>query len=254
MQQRTAGNENTGLLKVLALAFMFADHAGKMLLPDVPEMRILGRLALPLYAWCLVVGFCYTRSPAKYLIRLAKIGLVCQYPYMVALGHQTPIAGPIGVRWYQPNIFLTLTLGLCALWALREKHWLSQYWGPLLALVFALLLKADYGWRGVLLILCFYACRNSRPALAAMFVSFCLYWGSTSGEIRTLFGHALALKGPLADLIRPWLRLQALAVLSLPLILWRSRSRLRLPLWLGYSLYPAHLLLLLALEKLAGKL
>ncbi|MBQ3095263.1 MAG: fimbrial assembly protein, partial [Clostridia bacterium] len=49
-----AGNTNTGLLKWLALIFMFLDHAGKMCFPGVPEMRILGRIAFPLYCWCLV--------------------------------------------------------------------------------------------------------------------------------------------------------------------------------------------------------
>ena len=61
-----AGNQATGLLKLLALLFMCCDHAGKILAPGVLEWRMLGRLALPLYAWCLVVGACYTRSMGKY--------------------------------------------------------------------------------------------------------------------------------------------------------------------------------------------
>ncbi|MBR2288861.1 MAG: hypothetical protein IJ865_11500 [Clostridia bacterium] len=44
-----AGNTSTGLLKLLALIFMLMDHAGKMLLPKVIEMRIFGRIAFPLY-------------------------------------------------------------------------------------------------------------------------------------------------------------------------------------------------------------
>ena len=57
-----AGNTATGALKIIALCFMFMDHAGKMLFPNVPELRVLGRIAFPLYAWCLVVGFHYTRN------------------------------------------------------------------------------------------------------------------------------------------------------------------------------------------------
>ena len=36
-----AGNTATGALKLIALCFMMIDHMGKMLFPQVPEMRIL---------------------------------------------------------------------------------------------------------------------------------------------------------------------------------------------------------------------
>ena len=252
--RKTAGNESTGLLKLLALVFMFADHAGKMLLPRVPEMRMLGRLAFPLYAWCLVVGICYTRSPLKYLLRILLIGVLSQYPYMVVLSHLSPVGYFLGIPWYQTNIFLTLALGLCALWGVKENRWFSACWAPPLALALAALLKADYGWRGVLLMLLFYGCRGSRAAIGCMFAAFCLYWGSASSAVPTLFGVSLRLKGVLQELLSPWLRLQALAILSLPLILWRPRKRLRLPSWAGYALYPAHLLVLWLLEKAAGVL
>ena len=43
------GNTSTGVLKLIALIFMFVDHAGKMLFPGIPELRMLGRIAFPLY-------------------------------------------------------------------------------------------------------------------------------------------------------------------------------------------------------------
>ena len=100
-----AGNTATGWLKILALIFMFCDHAGKMLLPGVLEMRMLGRIAFPLYCWCLVVGAQHTRSFPKYLLRIAVIGLISQPLYMVALHHP----------WTKANIFLTLFVALLGL-------------------------------------------------------------------------------------------------------------------------------------------
>lgn len=41
-----------------------------------------------------------------------------------------------------------------------------------------------------------------------------------------------------------------MAILALPLMLVRFPKDIRMPAWLGYSLYPAHLALLLILEKL----
>ena len=238
-----AGNTATGWLKVIALVFMFIDHAGKMLFPGVPEMRMLGRIAFPLYAWCMIVGFHYTKSVPKYLLRILLVGIISQPLYMIALNH----------TWNQPNIFLTLFLGLCALWGIREKRFLSHIWAPAAALILATVLKADYGWRGVLLLVMLYAVRDSRPGIAAVMVSYFLFWGSSYSITKSLFGIRLdlsvlpeCLSGPLAA----FLRLETYALLGLPLILVRFPKDLKMPRWLGYALYPAHLLLLFGLEKI----
>ena len=237
-----AGSTSTGWLKIIALLFMLIDHMGKMLFPAVPEMRILGRIAFPLYAWCMVVGFHYTRSVPKYLLRILAIGLISQPLYMMALDH----------AWTDPNIFLTLLLALLALWAIREKRAGSQVWGPALALVLAVVFRCDYGWRGVLLVILLYAVQGSRAGIAAVMVAFCLFWGANSSSIVTLFGWNVsgALVAPFASLLSPWLRVQAMAILALPLMLIPIKARLRMPSRLGYALYPAHLALLIALEAI----
>lgn len=265
-----AGNTSTGMLKLLALAFMFIDHAGKMCFPLVPEMRILGRLAFPLYCWCLVVGACHTRSMPKYLLRLAVIGVVSQPVYMVALNHP----------WSVPNIFLTLLIGLMGIWGMQKKKWGSHIWGPVLALLAAHVLRcgsASYGWKGVLLMLLLYAVRDSRRGIAAMMIAFCLFWGSSSAAVTSIFGLPLSpiTRSAVGSVISPFLRLQGLALLALPLIIWPDEVRLPvpsflrsegderthvtlrtrmprvpMPKWLGYAIYPLHLALLIGLEHL----
>lgn len=236
---KIAGNTSTGTLKLIALVFMFCDHAGKMLLPLTPEMRMIGRIAFPLYCWCMVVGFHYTRSVPKYLLRVLLVGLASQPLYMLALDH----------TWRQPNIFLTLLVGLAALWAIREKWYGSHIWGPALALVLAVLLGCDYGWKGVLLILLLYAVRESRAGIAAVMVAFCLYWGTGTSAVSAIAGVSLQplLRLPIATLIQPWLRLQAFAILALPLMLL-PLPNVKLPSWVGYAIYPAHLAVLYLLE------
>ncbi len=239
------GNMSTGVLKLLALLFMFLDHAGKMCFPGIPEMRILGRIAFPLYCWCLVVGACYTRSFPKYLLRIALVGLISQPLYMVALNH--------GPNTY--NIFLTMFVALCGLWGLRRKKYFSHIWAPVLALIAAQLLGVDYGWRGVLLVFLLYGARNSRTGLAAVMVAFCLYWGTTSVSVTRLFGLDLTLlyRGQLSNLISPFMKLQGLAILALPLLLVRMKRRVPMPAWMGYGIYPLHLVLLIGLEYAMGK-
>lgn len=242
MEQRRelAGCTATGLLKLLALVFMFCDHAGKMLLPHVPEMRMIGRIAFPLYCWCLVVGACRTRSMPKYLLRMLLIGAISQPLYMWGLNH----------TWQEPNIFLTLSVALLGLWGMKEKKWGSHIWAPAAALVLSVVLRCDYSWKGVLLVFLLYACRGSRGALIAVMIAFCMYWGSTSSTVAYLFGMRVDVPAPFTAIASPFLRLQALAILALPLMLLPDRWNIRLPKWLGYALYPAHLVVLIALNAL----
>ena len=240
---RPAGNTATTWLKIIALVFMFCDHAGKMLLPDVPEMRIIGRIAFPVYVWCMIVGFHYTRSVPKYLLRVLIVGLISQPLYNLALNH----------TWQQPNVFLCLFLGLCALWGIREKKYLSHIWAPAAAMILATLLNADYGWKGVLLFILLYAVRDSRPGIAAVMVAYFLFWGCFYSVTNSFFGISFnvnkldpSLSKPLSSL----LRLETYALLSLPLILVRFKKDLKLPRWTGYLMYPAHLALLYGLEQI----
>jgi hypothetical protein len=46
--------------------------------------------------------------------------------------------------------------------------------------------------------------------------------------------------------------MEAYALLSLPLILIRFPRDLHLPKWLGYAMYPAHLVLLIILKAIMG--
>lgn len=241
--RKPAGNTATTWLKIIALVFMFIDHAGKMCFPNIPEMRILGRIAFPIYAWCMIVGFHYTRSVPKYLLRILITGLVSQPLYMLALNH----------TWKQPNIFLTLFLGLCALWGIREKKYLSQIWAPAAAMAAAILASADYGWRGVLLFIILYAVQESRPGIAAVMVSYFLFWGSSYSITKSLFGLPInmdALPAVLSQPLSAFLRMETYALLALPFILIPFKKDLKLPRWVGYALYPAHLALLYALEQI----
>ncbi|MCR5565389.1 MAG: conjugal transfer protein TraX [Clostridiales bacterium] len=238
---KPAGNTATAWLKIIALVFMFCDHAGKMLLPNIPEMRLIGRIAFPIYVWCMIVGFHYTRSVPKYLLRVLGVGLISQPLYILALNH----------TWRQPNVFLCLFLGLCALWGIREKKYLSHIWAPAAAIVLATLLNADYGWKGVLPFVLLYAVRDSRRGIAAVMVAYFLFWGSFYSVTKSFFNIPFDLKTldnslylPLASLLRT----ETYALLSLPFILVRFRKDLKFPRWVGYAVYPAHLVLLYVLE------
>ncbi|MGB8452332.1 MAG: TraX family protein [Anaerocolumna sp.] len=62
-------------LKILALVLMVIDHIG-LFFPFTPIwFRWLGRLSAPLFVFCMVLGFSYTRNKSIYLIRMYLFGL-----------------------------------------------------------------------------------------------------------------------------------------------------------------------------------
>ena len=230
------GNTDTGLLKLVALVFMIIDHTGKMLFPFIPEMRIIGRIAFPLYAWSLVVGSEYTRDVWRYALRIAIVGLIAQPFYMLGLNH----------TWVEPNIFLTLLLALLGIIAIKERKLYSHIWGPILAVIMGSVLHPDYGWRGVFFILMLYAARKSRSALFVAFLSFAFFWGGNGTPVTAFFGWRIPLFDVpyVGDIAVPFFRTQSLSIMALPLILFSTNTTFKLPKWLGYSAYPLHLAIL----------
>ena len=242
-------NSDAGLLKAVAMITMLIDHVGAIFFPGVIELRVIGRIAFPLFCWGVAAGSVHTKSLPKYALRLLIGGLIAQPFYMLALNHSIN-------EW---NVMATLLLGLLAIAGIRKKVWFSHIWAPLICLSLAAVQQMDYGWRGVLLIILMYLARRSRGALAALMVSFCLYWGAGSSEVTRLFGAQIK---PQPDLSNPFypvvsmvfsmVRLQALAILSLPFMAFQTNTGIRVPRWLGYSMYPGHLLILWLIKLAVG--
>lgn len=239
-----AGNTNTSFLKLLALMLMLCDHIGAALFPDVMELRVIGRMAFPLYAWCLVVGSVKTHDPLRYGMRLLGLAVLSQPLYMMALNHS----------WSDLNILFALLIALCAIQGIRKRCYGSQIWAPVLCYVLVGLLDVDYGWRGLTFILVLYLARETRSGLVAAYLAYALFWGATSSYVQSLFGVELSfLAWPgIGTLLTAFFRLQGMVWLSLPLIAGHTNVRLSMPKWLGYGLYPMHLILLILLKLFSG--
>ena len=57
-------------LKLLAMLAMTADHIGAVFFPEIPLLRWIGRLAMPVLCFFIGEGLRHTRSPRRYLLRL----------------------------------------------------------------------------------------------------------------------------------------------------------------------------------------
>ena len=93
-------------LKLLALFAMTCDHVGLQLLPQFIILRIIGRLAAPLFAYMIAEGCRYTHDRGRYLGRLLDMAALCQIAYFAAM------------RSLYQCIFVTLSLSVCLIYAL----------------------------------------------------------------------------------------------------------------------------------------
>ncbi len=232
-------NRDQSLFKIVAILTMMVDHIGVIFFPSVTLLRIIGRIAFPLFCWGIVIGLERTRDWKRYSLRLLALAIISQPFYMLALSHS----------WLQLNVMATLLLGLLAIQGIRAKWHFSQIWVPALCLLIAASFQMDYGWRGVLLIILMHLIRDSRSGLATLMVTFCLYWGAGGSVIPRDIITALT-GTPFAPFNRAMseflglFKLQSLAILPLPLMLIQTDSGLKVPKWLSYAAYPGHLLLL----------
>ena len=196
-------------LKLLAMLAMTADHIGAVFFPEIPLLRWIGRLAMPVLCFFIGEGLRHTRSPRRYLLRLTGFALLSELPFDLAFYG--------GIEWGHQNVYFTLALGLLALWAIQSRG--MEGW--LLALTAALaaeLLGCDYGMYGVLLILLldrFHRARSEQLAGAALL--------------------NLAFFG---------LQTQTLSLIALPLLWLYNGKRGRDDRRLFYLYYPAHMCVL----------
>lgn len=105
-ERKLRTNLDTDLLKLVAIAAMLLDHIGGAFFPETPIFRWIGRLAFPLFCYCLTVGLLYTHDIRRYLGRLAIFAVVSQ-PFWILAFNADDILGNL-TNW---NIFLPQPAG-----------------------------------------------------------------------------------------------------------------------------------------------
>ena len=240
-------NQDGALLRLIACICMFIDHAGKMLFPQLTWMRLVGRLAFPLFAYGIAVGAAMTKHPQPYITRVAALALVSQPLYAVALGHtnNAMYAFPFAQHplralytfyiksWETPSILLPLLLGLLLLLCIRERKYIPALLIYVLCERFSGSL--DYGVGGIRLMILFYLFLEYPALCFAVTTAYMLVW-ALDGRGYPIFGVQFGMR---------LFAVPAVMLASLPIC-----RKTQLPKWLTYGFYPAHLIILLILEKI----
>ncbi len=221
-ERKLQTNLDTDFLKLIAIIAMLLDHVGNVFFPQYPVFRWIGRIAFPIFCYCMTVGLLYTHDIKKYLTRLGIFAIISQ-PFWILAFNPDDVWGNL-TNW---NIFFTLFLSLLSLWAFQEKKW----WLFALGVVALALGGFDYNYNGLVMMLIFLLCRN-KPSLGALlyFLTWIpALWGGDIADPRcpVIAGHAIN-----------W---TIFGLGAMPFIFLNTHTNLRVPKWFFYGFYPAHL-------------
>lgn len=247
-------------IKLLAVFTMVIDHLCKIVLSDYwggmlysgqmsweQYQRIdtlirfnlqgFGTIAFPLFCFLLSEGFRYTRSKKRYIGIMFVFALISEIPFDIGFfSRYSKMEGTFPFYFNYQNVFFTLFLGLIALLCLErfscksEKKSDKIKAGVLQILcisaiaAIAELIRCDYGMEGILFIVVFYLCRESRICQVLLFL---LAYIATTGNQPTLY----------------------ILICCLIILLYNGkRGKLKLK-YFFYAFYPIHIMILFALGQ-----
>lgn len=193
-------------LKLIATLTMLIDHTGAAFAPllDTTALRVIGRIAFPLYAFMIAEGCRHTKNIKKYLLRLFIFALVSEIPFDLFYSVlDRPFSDQfMYFNFAHQNVFFTLFLGALAiyLYELIKPKDLILAFLPFAVIIFTVfILEADYditldyGAIGICMIFAAYLCKNKVAQAAVIFAGVFLLYAyafdfSSFGMWLTLFG------------------------------------------------------------------
>lgn len=169
---------------------MLIDHIGLIFFPESSLMRILGRIAFPIFAFHVAKGFVHTSSKLNYISRLLTFAAISQIPYMLLL------------QTYNLNILFTLLLSIALISCIHYKKW---HW-TLLIVIIVIIPKYlqfptfEYTWYGLIMPVIFYIFANSKKKIviyqSILTIMFVLLEPDTNIQLFAILGVLLCLYFP----------------------------------------------------------
>lgn len=213
-------------LKLIACVTMLIDHIGASLIPAI-WLRVVGRIAFPIYCFLLAEGVYYTRNPKRYTVRLL-IGLILsEIPFEILFFGRFNGA--------HTSVMVTLLIGF--LYGIAQKG-ITRKWLKVVILIpfviVAELLNTDYGGAGVGMIAIFLLTRERPYRVVVQTVCLAIVCYAMN-SFRLAFGPVR-------------IPIEVFAVFAMiPIACYSGRKLTRSPAvqWAFYLFYPVHLTVLL---------
>lgn len=227
------------MIKLMAAVLMLIDHIGFVFFPDVLAWRIIGRLSMPMFAYCLARGYEHIRMKLglpRYYKRLLIFSAVSQLPYRFMTGGDML---NIGATWFFALAVLSLADKTRWKWIDYQASIILTSIGAVLSVIVVLnLAETDYGIYGILLpvVLWYFIVKRHNPCAA--FAAGTALWGV----------YTVVYRGSLLNVV-------GLAAIPIAAIVERTDldEKAKLPGAFYYIFYPAHIAILVIIKFLFTK-
>jgi len=191
-------------LKIIALTAMVIDHIGDVWSYSIPNylfLRVIGRIAFPLYAFMIAEGCRHTRNIKNYALRLGAFALISEFPFDLCFRNKGYItAGSITFYSFEyQNVFFNLFLAVLAI--LIWENFKDKKYKFIAALAFPACMwageamNADYGWFAVAFIAALYFIQNKKLRVLAMVVGAAVLYLPDAGHAALMFGRRVSFGG-----------------------------------------------------------
>ena len=204
-------------LKCIACITMLIDHVGAVFFPQQLWLRIIGRLAFPIYCFLLAEGSQHTKHPGKYALRLFIGLLLAELPFDLALYGQISFA--------HQSVMFTLLLAFSMAMIMKKLPLLGKVLAVIPFYFAAELLHTDYGGLGIIMAAVFIIGRELPEALL----------------FQTCSLLAVNLAYFTSSIIQPF---AVLSMIPIGLYSGKKVSGSKPLQWAFYLFYPVHLLIL----------
>lgn len=244
---------STFTLKIIALLLMVLDHIGLYFEGMPILLRWIGRASYPLFLFCMVWGYHYTKNRKNYLLRLYLMGI-----FMAVLGYMVESYFVTDAGFGNHNIFIPLlltgalistieafckdrkkgTLMLGAIMSVQLLYYILPFFisplrslsGDTLTGFIPNLFLNEYGFEFVALGVLIYFLKEKKDLLCVTYLLFCISQFSM-------------------DMINIGFPFQCVMVLALPLMLRFNNQKGQGMKYFFYFFYPAHAFVLFYLAN-----
>lgn len=215
-------------LKAIACITMLLDHIGATMVRGY-TLRIIGRIAFPIFCFLMAEGAYHTKNPKKYCIRLVIGMLLSEIPFDLAF--------QLKPTWKYQSVMVTLLLGFVAVEIIQNaKYNIVKLLAVGGGFALAEWANTDYGGFGVLLVVLFSQTRGKlwlQTVMVAMFA-----WMMNSVRI-PVFGLSIPIE-----------MFAVFAMIPIALYSGRKSTSSKVVQWGFYLFYPVHLTALVFVRML----
>lgn len=230
-------------MQIIAYISMFIDHACKFMFKGFGYNPLLGRLAMPIFAYLIAIGMKRTSNRPKYIFRLFLFAIFSQIPFILMIygkpNFETSNLMQIINHFTKYfNIGFTFLIATLAIYFIDKNkgNFLNIFIITIISIFVVSELKTDYAIYGIITVYIFYYMESKLAITLTYLLITTIYIFSDS------FNQDFTLNAYFIEKLKAYF-----SVFALPIVFWLKETKKRdsnILKFIKYAIYPLHMLII----------